>query len=424
MHRSFRLPASAAPGTQHRPDASASARVFPVTRFTNCRLLRDHQLRLEDLWICKGVIIDPQVLFWEGRTADSTVDCQGCIIAPGYIDLQLNGAFGVDFCTPGPELAAGLRRVAQRLPEHGVSAFLPTVITSSRNTYEQILPQLVPTSGSADSGAAVLGVHLEGPFISPGKPGYHPQQHIITPDGQSGALQRACGAHTAHVRIVTLAPERPNAMHLIGELVAQGIVVSAGHSMVSAAEMEAAQAAGVRKCTHLFNAMPAFEPREPGIIGVLGSATLPRPFFGLIADGIHVHPASLKLAATVRPDSVVLVTDGIVALGLPEGTYNFADVGEIHVTAGGRALKAGSSTLAGAVVPMDECVRRFCRFTECGVVRALEAATLHPAQVLGIAHRKGTLDPGADADILFLDDELHVLRCYLAGEAAWPKPKA
>ena len=181
--------------------------------------------------------------------------------------------------------------------------------------------------------------------------------------------------------------------------------------------MEAAQRAGVTMCTHLFNAMPPFHPREPGIIGVLGSSFAPRPYFGLIADGVHVHPASLKMAAAARPESVVLVSDQMCATGLPDGTHSFASM-SVEVREGS-AYKAGTSTLAGSVVPLDECVRRFAAFCEVGIVRALEAATLHPARVLGIESSKGTLDVGADADILMLDDELHVRRVYVGGLRAW-----
>ena len=334
---------------------------------------------------------------------------------------QLNGAFGADFCVPTPQLASQLALVARKLVQYGVTAFLPTVITSALKSYRAILPELVPTAASPHSGAAVLGVHLEGPFISPEKPGCHPVEHIRVADGPD-ALRRACG-HTAHVKLVTLAPEQPGATALIRELVAQGITVSVGHSTATTAQMEAAQAAGARMVTHLFNAMPPFHPREPGIIGLLGSTATPAPFFGLIADGVHVHPASVKLAHAVRPRTLVLVSDAIVAMGLPPGRYEFGDVGAVEVWSDGRVLRAGTETLAGAVVPLDECMRRFRRFSGCSAVEAIEAATLHPAQALGIDTRKGTLEVGADADLVLLDDELNVLCCFLQGRQAWPLPQ-
>ena len=133
---------------------------------------------------------------------------------------------------------------------------------------------------------------------------------------------------------------------------------------------------------------------------------------------MHVHPASLKLAASARPESVVLVSDGMVALGLPPGTYSFGEVGQIDLK-GDRVYRSGTETLAGAVLPLDECVRRFQRMCGCDAVRALEAATLHPAQVLGIEATKGTLAFGADADLILLDDEMRVHATYVAGHHAW-----
>jgi N-acetylglucosamine-6-phosphate deacetylase len=173
-------------------------------------------------------------------------------------------------------------------------------------------------------------------------------------------------------------------------------------------------------CTHLFNAMPPFHPREPGIVGVLGSTARPMTYFGLIADGVHVHPASLKLAATARPDSVVLVSDAMMAMGLPEGTYNFGDVGRVTL-AGDKAYREGTQTLAGAVVPLDECMRRFRTFCGCGSVRAIEAASLHAARVLGIESSKGSLSVGADADLILLDDNLDVCATYVGGAKAWAR---
>lgn len=366
-------------------------------------------------------MVDPKALFWDGAQADETINCENRIIAPGYIDMQLNGGFGIDFSTAGPQLGKGVRQVAARLLAHGVTAFLPTVITSAADSYRAILPDLVPVAGSAD-GAAVLGVHLEGPFISPLKTGCHPHEHVIAPDGKPEALRRACGEHLAHVRLVTLAPELPGADMLIAELVSKGIVVSAGHSAASAAQLEKARAAGVRMCTHLFNAMLPFHSEEPGIIGVLGSIAQPAPYFGLIADGVHVHPASLKIAATARPDSVVLVSDAIVAMGLPKGNYAFGDV-RIDVVGDDTAYRHGTRTLAGAVVPLDECVRRFRRLCGTSIVRALEAASLHPACALGIESSKGRLDLGCDADFVMLDDELRVVETYIAGACVWsPHP--
>ena len=416
MHASF-----GAGSRSSRPDhvprsASLEEADGLITRFTNCRILRDHELRREDLWVRDGVIVDPQSLFWEGCSAGATIDCGGRIIAPGYIDVQLNGAFGIDFSTPS-DLPHGLEKVCKGMLSCGVTAFLPTVITSSPADYRAILPNLVTRVGSASTGASALGIHLEGPFLSLEKIGCHPPQHQRVPDGKPDALRRACGDHLAHVRMVTVAPEAAGARTLVAEMLAMGMVVSAGHSMASSAQMEEAQRWGVTMCTHLFNAMLPLDPQEPGIVGVLGSATRPHPFFGIIADGIHVHPSSLKIAHAARPASLVLVSDQMAAMGLPDGQHRLGEA--VVEVVGDRAYRQGTQTLAGAVVPLNECVRRFARFCDCGAVAAIEAATLHPAQCLGIEASKGTLRVGADADLVLLDDELRVRRTYVAGKLGW-----
>lgn len=182
-----------------------------------------------------------------------------------------------------------------------------------------------------------------------------------------------------------------------------------------------------------------FHHRDPGMIGLLGATTLPnparmehhpdrsattgnnafsvdpRPFYGIICDGVHVHPNSVRIAYYAHPSGCVLVTDALSAAGLPQGVYRLADR-EVETKGKSGAYVKGTDTLAGSTTSIDTCVRNFKKFTSCTTVEALEAATLHPAQMLGIQHRKGTLRPGSDADFVFLDDDLHVQRVYLRGQ--------
>ena len=356
-------------------------------------MLRGHSLAAADLWVQGGVIVEPQRLFYGSfQRADVVIDCEGLILAPGYIDVQLNGGFGVDFCSADDGgLAAGVRTVAERVLAHGVTAFLPTVITSSADAYRRILPQLAPTAGSA-SAAAVLGVHLEGPFLSPSRPGCHPAEHLATPDGAPDQLRRVVGDLVHNVRLVTLAPELPHAGELIDELRGRGVAVAVGHSMATAEEAEAAFSRGASMVTHLYNAMPPLKFGAPGIIGaVLGSPTH-RPFYGIIVDGgVHVHLTSVKIAAAARPHGAVLVTDAISALGLPDGTHRVGDIsvvvrdGVARKEGTGTAGRDGTATLAGANMPLDACVRHYHTLLrelhgdgDAAAVLALEAASLHP----------------------------------------------
>lgn len=170
-------------------------------------------------------------------------------------------------------------------------------------------------------------------------------------------------------------------------------------------------------CSHVFNAMGQFHHRDPGLIGLLGLRGPDRPYYGLILDGLHSHRTSARIIQSCHPDGLVLVTDAMAGLGLPPGEYELA--GErVDVRPHG-AFLAGTDVLAGSVVTMDACVRTLIDYTGCSVETALEAATLNPARVLGIADRKGTLDVGADADFVLLDDQLRVQRTYIAGELVY-----
>eukprot|EP00658_Telonema_sp_P-2_P010255 TRINITY_DN13865_c0_g1_i6.p1 TRINITY_DN13865_c0_g1~~TRINITY_DN13865_c0_g1_i6.p1 ORF type:complete len:414 (+),score=90.74 TRINITY_DN13865_c0_g1_i6:154-1395(+) len=399
------------------------AMVGDVIKFRNCRILRGGQVITDNLWVQDGKVIDPEKRFWEAKAerqfaADRVVDCHGLLIAPGYIDIQLNGAFGVDF-TCADLTPEQLDTVAAGVLQQGVTSFCPTVVTSSPEVYRRVLPLLGPRKGSA-AASGILGVHLEGPFISECKYGAHDKTLIRHPDQGGQSLSAMYGSEFERcAKIVTIAPELPGALDAIAAMSEVGIVASLGHS---AADLDVATNGvrhGATLITHLFNAMNPFHHRDPGIVGLLGATDHGAEdgvFFGLIVDGIHCHPASVRMAHKASPAGVVLVTDAMMAMGLSPGEY---PLGTMQVEITDRAYIAGTTTLAGSIAKMDSCVRRFREDTGCSIVEALEAASLHPAQVLGVAPQKGTLEFGADADLIFLDDQLNVQACYVGGELAW-----
>ncbi|XP_029432857.1 N-acetylglucosamine-6-phosphate deacetylase isoform X3 [Rhinatrema bivittatum] len=358
----------------------------PIFQFTNCRILKDHKLQREDLWVREGKILNPEKLFFDEKgSADLLVDCQNSLIAPGFIDTQINGGYGVDFSMATDDAPSGISLVGQKILSHGVTSFCPTLVTSPPSVYHQVLPQIHVTDGGPQ-GAGVLGVHLEGPFISSEKRGAHPE-HCLRSYAAGGFqdLLKTYGFLDS-VSIVTLAPEMKGSGEVISELVKRRICVSLGHSVANLSQAEEAVQHGATYITHLFNAMLPFHHRDPGIVGLLTSDKIPKGqtvFYGMIADGIHTNPAALRLAHLAHPK--------------------------------------GTKTLAGSIATMDMCVRHFLEATGCKVESALEAASLHPAQVLGIEHRKGTLNYGADADFVLLDDDLNVKATYIAGEQVWRK---
>lgn len=260
-----------------------------------------------------------------------------------------------------------------------------------------VLPQ-IPVKSGGPHGAGVLGVHLEGPFISREKRGAHPEAHLRS--FEANAFHDVLTTYGAldNVRIVTLAPELGRSQEVIRALVARGICVSLGHSVADLQAAEEAVQCGATFITHLFNAMLPFHHRDPGIVGLLTSDRLPpgrHIFYGMIADGTHTNPAALRIAHRAHPQGLVLVTDAVPALGLGDGRHTLGQQ-EVEVD-GLTAYVAGTKTLSGSIAPMDVCVRHFLQATGCSVELALEAASLHPAQLLGLEKRKGTLDFGADA---------------------------
>ncbi|XP_043927133.1 N-acetylglucosamine-6-phosphate deacetylase isoform X2 [Protopterus annectens] len=351
-----------------------------ITQFKNCHILKDHKLQREDLWIRQGKILNPEKLFFDEKGfADVQVDCQGTILAPGFIDVQINGGYGVDFSIMTDEVSSGILLVAKKLLSHGVTSFCPTLVSSPPSVYHKVLPQIKIHDGGPD-GAGVLGVHLEGPFISKEKKGAHPEHCLRT--FQNDILQELSDMYGSidNVIILTLAPEIRGSKDVIREMVRRGITVSLGHSIANLSQAEEAVIEGASFITHLFNAMLPFHHRDPGIVGLLTSDRIPAGrtvFYGMIADGIHTNPAALRIAHRAHPKGLVLVTDAITAMGLPPGRHTLGQ--QVIEIEGLHAYVAG-----------------------CSLESALEAASLHPAQLLGIEHRKGTLNYGADAGTLLI----------------------
>jgi len=394
-----------------------------VIQFHNCSILRDGQIFREDLWTRNGVIINPEPLFFDEKNyADVRVDCKGILISPGFIDIQLNGGFGIDFSDPKEDIAKGLKKVAKGILRNGTTSFCPTLVTSPAEFYHKILKEIKRTAGS-NEGAEILGVHLEGPFISIDKKGAHDFNHIKKFTNAEKTIEDVYGPAWRNMSMITLAPELQFSSEVIKHLSDNGITVSLGHSMGSLLQGEKAVCCGASCITHLFNAMLPFHHRDPGLIGLLASSNIPCDrtiYYGIIADGIHTDPAALRIAYRTHPKGLVLVTDAMSALGLDPGVYSLGSQ-NVDVT-DHCAYVAGTNTLCGSIVTMDKCVRHFKEATGCSTVEALEAASLHPAKALGIDNKKGTLNFGSDADFVFLDESLNVLSSWISSKCVYRNP--
>jgi N-acetylglucosamine-6-phosphate deacetylase len=327
---------------------------------------------------------------------------RGRVAIPGFVDLQVNGYGGVDFLSASSD---DYVRAGEALLLAGVTAYQPTFITSAEAvTVEAIraLPQGVP-------GPRVLGAHVEGPFLSPDRPGTHPLEHLRAPD--VALLDRLLDA--GRVTQMTLAPELPAADALIERLRERGVAVSAGHTNATASEAHHAFDRGVGGVTHVFNAMRPFRSRDPGIAGA--ALTRSGVVIAMVVDGHHLADETVRLVWACAAGRVALVTDAIAAAGTDGngGTFQLGDV-EVAVEDGAAPMR-GDGTLAGTVLTMIDAVRNLHAL---GVPfeQAVGAATVVPARFLG-REDVGTLEPGGPADVVVLDDRLEIQTVLCAGHA-------
>jgi N-acetylglucosamine-6-phosphate deacetylase len=355
-----------------------------------------------DLRLLGGAIADvgPDL----AADGEEEIDVRDLLVAPGFIDLQVNGAHGVD-ATSEPER---LWDLAAALPRYGVTGFLPTIVTSPSDTATRALETLAAGAPPEWSGAVPLGVHFEGPMLNSIRKGAHNADHLRLPSAEVvEGWSRDAG-----VALVTLAPEVLGALEVVELLVARGVVVSAGHTDAEAEIAEAAVDAGARYITHLFNAMAPFQHREPGVAGV--ALADERLTVGLIADGVHVHPIAVAAVwQALGPDRLNLVTDAVAALGLPPGP---SCLGDLEVYVGDDGIRLADGTLAGSNLSLDQAVRNLVAFTGCAVHDAIATVTSTPARLLG-SPAKGVITAGADADLAILTPDLEVAATFVAGRA-------
>lgn len=336
------------------------------------------------------------------------IDAAGGKIVPGFIDIHVHGGAGHDTMDANPKAIHGM---AQFFASHGVTGFLPTTITATKEAILAAIENAAFCQEEGTGSAQVLGVHIEGPYISPRRPGAQPVQYIrpANPDEYREFFA------WDNIRLISLASEIPENRELITFAVQHGTTVAVGHSEASYEEVLGAVRLGLSHSIHTFNAMGGLHHRRPGTVGaVLTCDTITAE---VIADGIHIHPAVVKLLMRAKGiERMVLMTDGIRATGMPEGTY---DVGGQQVTVKGGRAKLATGVLAGSILTMDRAVANVQDFTGCALADALKMATLNPAKVLGLADRKGRIATGCDADVVVLDEEDRPRLTMVGGEVIW-----
>ena len=336
-----------------------------------------------EISVVDGALVDVTVS--EGLIDGPVLDASGLTVAPGFIDLQVNGAFGFDF-TDDP---ASIWEAGRALPRTGVTSFCPTIITAPHEHVTEAIQQMAHRP-SDYVGAEPIGLHIEGPHLAPSMRGTHPADLLTPPTATLLAPDPS-------IAILTIAPELDGALAIIERFHRSGTVVAIGHSAATADEARAAIDAGARLGTHLLNAMPPISAREPGIAGVL--LTDERVWFDVIVDGHHHDPATVELAWNAAHDRLVLITDAISAAGLGDGTYR---IGSVDVEVRDGAARNAEGALAGAATTMDAALGILADTVGLAVTSVLDAATTHPARVLG-RDDIGRLTTGARGDVVLLD---------------------
>ncbi len=332
------------------------------------------------------------------------LNASGRTVVPGFVDVHIHGAGGHDVMEGTRE---ALEIISATVAAHGTTSLVATTVTASeketRDSVAGIAHFILNTSQYAarELSAEILGIHFEGPFISPVRRGVHPAKWIVPPSRE--LLAQLLGEARGTAQILTLAPELPGALDLISAARHAGLVVSLGHTDATYEQAQAAIEAGASHAAHVFNAMRPFSHRGTGVIGAV--LTSPKVSAELIADGVHVDEAAMRMLVELKTsERVILVSDGISATGMPDGKYQ---LGKFEVKVSGGVARNAEGKLAGSTLTLDRALRNMVALG-VPLASALRMVTANPARQIGLGARKGVLAPGADADLVFLDDKLEV----------------
>ncbi|KAK6200535.1 uncharacterized protein RJT21DRAFT_44575 [Scheffersomyces amazonensis] len=395
------------------------------TKFTNGHLIDNGQLyENADIYInneTKKISHAPS----NENLITKVIDLHGQYLAPGYLDIQNNGIYGLNFSAldenSTPEdialFAQFYKDAMKKYLSTGVTGICPTVTSNFPEVYKKVLKFYKKSRLSNQSDS--LGAHLEGPFINLKKKGCHPTETFVdAKDGEAKKLFDIYGGELNvlnNVCIITAAPEIPGVLEAIPTLTEKGIVFSIGHTMADYETGLKAIENGATMITHLYNAMPQPHHRNAGVVGLINTpVTSNTPYFGMIADGVHVDASMINLAYKSNPEKCVLVTDAMHLIGLADGTYKWDQ--QYIVKTGDRLYLKGTDTLAGAATTLPQCVRNLMKWSEISLPEAVKTCTNNAAVSIGVQNERGFLNVGCDADFVVLNKEGYVQKIFKLGQ--------
>lgn len=355
-------------------------------------------------------IVNKEELSSATLTEAEIIEAQDKFVVPGYIDIHIHGGGDSDVMDGNYE---AINQISITHSHFGTTSFLPTTMTMSKDKILRSLRSIGEAAKKGTAGAEILGIHMEGPYINPEKKGAQKEEDIRVPSIEEFTqFQQASGDL---IRLVTIAPEIPGAIDFIKYLDKQNIIVSGGHSNSTYTQVQAAIQAGLSHVTHTFNAMRGLHHREPGVVGAALSS--PELTVEMIADGIHIHPVVMKILIQAKEiEKIVLITDAMRAAGMSEGIY---ELGGQEVTVNKEQARLKDGTLAGSILTMDQAVKNLVTKVSISLPKAIQMASFNPAKSIGVENKKGSLEPGKDADIVILNKKLEAELTMVTGKVVY-----
>ncbi len=378
-----------------------------ITVYGEQEIIRDGYVevasgKITDIGMMQDLKIDRDTMVIEG---------EGNSLIPGMIDIHIHAAVGADAMDSTPE---SMNQFAKSLVKEGTTSFLPTTMTQHPDTICTALKNISTyRKEQGDAEAEILGIHLEGPFVNADNAGAQPKNYIIDPD--IALFKKFQDAANQMIKVVTIAPERPNGVEMVQYLTETNVIASVGHSGASAEETEAAFAAGAAHVTHMYNGLTPFHHRAAGVIGAV--LMNKDKFVEMIVDGYHVSPYVVNLTYQIKgAEHIFLITDSMRAKGLPDGDYELG--GQPVIVKNGEA-RIESGALAGSTAKMSDIMKNMMKFTGCSLVDIIQMTSTNQAKQLGVFDRLGSISVGKDADFVLLNDEHDLVMTIKRGTIAY-----